>query len=211
MEETTSKTNVRINMCTYRRLNIQYKNDENLYKQNYLSNLHSHKYREEIFQRKLKHFKKNLEQIPAYIDDEINDEESLMIPNCSTRIQNHFRLLNFSSDTEKRLLSSNKSTKQLPNITQKRNSNEMKKLTCRSAINRPTSNMDFHEQQKPFQSYFNRQISDEQKKQIKIDQRKTYLLKEFDELKHTIDDPNSTFSVLAALSRAIFFLDSATE
>lgn len=207
MEEIQSKTKLRINMCTHRRLNIQHEIDEHLRKQTHLSTLHSYKYQEELFHRKINHLKKNLEQIPPYIDDEINDEESFMSPNCSTRIQNHLRLLNFSSDTEKRLLSQTTSSNKFPNITQKRNSNQIK---CRSAINRRASNLDFDEQ-KPFQSYLNQQIFDEQKKQIKNDQRKTYLLKEFDELKHTIDDPNSTFSVLAALSRAILFLDSATE
>jgi hypothetical protein len=59
-------------------------------------------------------------------------------------------------------------------------------------------------EQKTFQSYRNQQIFDEQ-------QRKTFLLKDFDELKHTIDDPYAAFSVLAALSRAFLLIDSGTE
>jgi hypothetical protein len=230
MEEITSKTKLKFNMCAYRRLNIEHEFDEHLRKQNYLSNLHFYKHQEQLLNRKINHLRKSLANIEPYNTDDINDEESLTEPNCFTRIQNHFRLLNFSSDTEKRLLcqapSSNKSSKQtsnqLPNISQKRNSNECirrvsfspsrpsKKYSCRSASNHHCSNSDFLEQ-KTFQSYLNQQIFDEQKKQIKNDQRKNFLLKEFDELKHTIDDPNSTISVLAALSRAIIVLDSGTE
>src|SRR5256885_1007651 len=102
MEESSSKITSKINMCAYRRLNIQHEIDENLRKQNHLSNLHFYKYREELFNRKINHLRKNLEHIEPYItDDNINDEESIMVPNCFTRILNHFRLLNFSSDTEK--------------------------------------------------------------------------------------------------------------
>ncbi len=67
------------------------------------------------------------------------------------------------------------------------------------------------EQKNYFQSYFNQQIFDEQKKQMKNDERKSSFLKDLDELKHTIDDPHSTISVLAALTRAIVFLESAIE
>jgi hypothetical protein len=233
MEETINKTKFRIQSCTNRRLSIQHEFDEHLRKQNHLSNLHFYKYQEELFNRKMNHLRKNLEHIEPYVTDDINDEEALMTPNCFTRIQNHFRLLNFSSDTEKRLLcqapSYNKSNKQisnqLPNISQKRNANEInqcirrvsfyqsrppKTYSCRSASNHHFRKSDFLEK-KNFQSYLNQQIFDEQKKQINNVQRKTFLLKEFDELKHTIDDPNATLSVLAALSRAIYFLDSATE
>jgi len=133
MEETINKTKFRIQSCTNRRLSIQHEFDEHLRKQNHLSNLHFYKYQEELFNRKMNHLRKNLEHIEPYVTDDINDEEALMTPNCFTRIQNHFRLLNFSSDTEKRLLcqapSYNKSNKQisnqLPNISQKRNSNEI--------------------------------------------------------------------------------------
>jgi hypothetical protein len=196
-------------MCTYRRLNIEHEINENLRKQNYASNLHFYKHREQLFNRKINHLKKALE----HIEPSVNEEESSMALNCSTRIQNHFRLLNFSSETERRL------SGQLPNISQKRNSNEIDQCirrvslyqsnprkidSCQSAINH-------HGKHKTFQSYLNQQIFDEQNKQLTNDQRKCFLLKEFDELKHTIDDPHSTMSVLAALSRAIIFLDSAIE
>jgi hypothetical protein len=135
----------------------------------------------------------------------MNNERSLMTPNCSTRIQNHFRLLNFKSETGKRLLC--QSSSKLPNISQKRDSREIRGILLnRSAINYP-----FSYKQKTFQSYLNQQIIDEQQKQIQNNQRRNSLLKEFDELKHTIDDPNSAFSVLAALSRALLFIDSGRE
>jgi hypothetical protein len=234
MDETTSKKKLKINMCAYRRLSIEHEIDEHLRKQNHLSNLHFYKYQEELFKRKINHLRQSLEHIEPYVTDDINNEESLMAPNCFTRIKNHFRLLNFSSDTEKRLLcqapSYNKSSKQisnqLPNIIEKRNSKEInqcirrisfyqsrppKQYSCRSAINRHFSNSDCMEQKNYFQSYFNQQIFDEQKKQMKNDERKSSFLKDLDELKHTIDDPHSTISVLAALTRAIVFLESAIE
>lgn len=220
MDESTSKTRARINMCTYRRLNIEHEINENLCKQHYSSNLHFYKHQEQLFNRKINRLSNILQHIEPYDSKDINEEESFMAPNCLTRIQNHFRLLNFSSETEKRLLCQGPSY-QLPNISPKRNSNEIdqcarrvslhqsqprRKETCRSAINHRFSHGNF-----AFQSYLNQHIFDEQEKQLKNDQRKSFLLKEFDELKHTIDDPHSTVSVLAALSRAIIFLDSATE
>jgi hypothetical protein len=198
MDEEIPKTKLKINMVTYRRLNIQHEINENLRKQSYLSNLHDHKYHEQLIYRKINHLRKSLEHIEPYIHHNINNERSLMTPNCSTRIQNHFRLLNFSSATEKRLSCQTPSNK-LPNISQNR-----------SAINHPFFRSESFEQ-KTIQSYFNQQLFDEQQKQIKINQRKNDLLEEMDELKHTINDPNSTFSVLAALSRALIFIDSATE
>jgi len=234
MEETKSKPKLKINMCAYRRLNIEHEIDEHLRKQTHLSNLHFYKYQEELFHRKVNHLRKSLEHIEPYVTDNINDEEeSLMVPNCFTRIQNHFRSLNFSSDTEKRLLcqapSYNKPNKQIPNqlpdITEKRNSKEInqcirrisfyqsrppKQYSCRSSINHHFSYPDFGEP-KSYQSYFNQRIFDEQKKQMKNDQRKDSFLKNLDELKHNINDPNSTFSVLAALTRAIILLESTVE
>ena len=115
-----------------------------------------------------------------------------MTSNSSTRIQNQFRRLNFSSKTEKRL------SCQFPNIPRKRNSKE---INYRHSFG----------EHKTFQSYLNQQIIDERKKQTENVRRKSSLMKDFDELKHTINDPHSTISVLAALTRAIIFLDSATE
>ncbi|CAF4072260.1 unnamed protein product [Adineta steineri] len=62
-----------------------------------------------------------------------------------------------------------------------------------------------------FQTFLNQQILNEYKNQLKYDERKAILLKEFDELKHTINDPHSTLSVLAALSRALLYLDSGKK
>jgi len=192
--------NSKITRCIHRRLNLQHEIEENLCKQNHLSNLHSYKNQEQLFNRKINHLKKHLAQVEPY-DDDINEEHSLMAPNCIARIQNHFRLLNFSSETEKRLLCQTSSSNQFP---QKRNStpfipsHRTINYSCRSARN-PHSF-----EQKTFQSYRNQQIFDEQ-------QRKTFLLKDFDELKHTIDDPYAAFSVLAALSRAFLLIDSGTE
>lgn len=194
IEESTSKTQLRINMCTHRRLNIEHQFGEQLRKQNYLSNQNFHRHREQLFHRKFNQLKKTFEQtetrpLEQTVDD---DDQSMLLPNYSTRIQNHCRLLNLSTETEKRLLQ-RKSSAHLPSIPSRRNSlsidqaQSSKKLPGNSHL----------------QSYLN--------EQAKNDERKTYLLKEFDELKHTIEDPHSTYSVLAALSRAILFLDSGTE
>lgn len=201
MDESTSKTRARINMCTYRRLNIEHEINENLCKQRYSSNLHFYKHQEQLFNRKINRLSNILQHIEPYDSKDINEEESFMAPNCLTRIQNHFRLLNFSSETEKRLLCQTSSSNQFP---QKRNSTPF--IPSRRTINyscRSARNPHLFEQ-KTFQSYRNQQIFDEQ-------QRKTFLLKDFDELKHTIDDPYAAFSVLAALSRAFLLIDSGTE
>jgi hypothetical protein len=228
MEESITKTKLKMIMCNHRRLNIQHEINENLRKKNHLSNLNSYQYQKQLFHRKLNQLRKSLEHIEPYTTEDTNEEDSLIAPNCFKRIQNHFHLLNFSSYTKQRLLcqapSYNKSSEhishQLPNITQKINpyikgasfyqSRPAETYSCRSAINDHIFRGHFLEQE-TFQSYLNQQISNEQKKQFKNNQRKNSLLKELDELKHTIDDPNSTFSVLAALSRAILFLNSGRE
>ncbi|CAF3913528.1 unnamed protein product [Rotaria sp. Silwood2] len=233
MEATVNKTKLKFHTCTYRRLSIEHEINENIRKKDHLSTLHFYNYREHLFNKKLDYLQKTLEHIEPYVHNDDNNEQALMTPNCFSRIQNHFRLLNFSSESEKRLLcqapSYNKSTKkisnQLPIILQKQNSNEINQCirrvsfyrsrspinySCRSARNHHFSNGDVL-QQKTFQSYLNQQKIGEQYKQMKNNERKTFLLKEFDELKHTIDDPHSTFSVLAALSRALLFLDSGRK
>ena len=58
-----------------------------------------------------------------------------------------------------------------------------------------------------YQLYLNQQISSEHENQIKNNEEKEILLKKFDELKHTINDPHSTLSALAALSRSLFSLE----
>jgi hypothetical protein len=212
MAEAINTTNSKITRCIHRRLNLQHEIEENLCKQNHLSNLHSYKNQEQLFNRKINHLKKRLAHVEPY-DDDINEEHSLMAPNCIARIQNHFRLLNFSSETEKRLLCQTSSPNQ---FSQQRNSTPFIpsrptiNYSCRSARNPHSLKSDIFEQ-KTFQSYRNQQIFDEQQKQLKISKRKTFLLKEFDELKHTIDDPYAAFSVLAALSRAFLLIDSGTE
>ena len=200
IEESTSKTQLKINLCTHRRLNIEHQFGEQLRKQNYLSNQNFHRHREQTFHRKLNQFKKTFDQTESHPIEQTDDDQSMLLPNYSTRIQNHCRLLNLSTETEKRLLNG-KSSHHLPAIPSRRNS-----LTIDQS--QPSKKLPINPR---LQSYFNQQMSGEQDKQLKNDQRKAYLLKEFDELKHTIEDPHSAFSVLAALSRAILFLDSGTE
>ena len=238
MEEATnnsssSKTTVRINRCTYRRLNIEHEFNERARLQSHLSKLNSYKQQEEKFNKKLKHLRKSLAQIQPYSSNEINDEESSMTPNCFARIQNHFRLLNFSSDTEKRLLcqapSYNKSTKSisptLPYIPRKKNSKEIDQCirrisfyqsrppqvySCRSPVNEHFSTGDLTGE-KRYRAYIEEQKSYQILQRDQNDQRKTDLLYEFDQLKHSINDPHSTLSVLAALSRAFLFLEIEDE
>jgi hypothetical protein len=168
---------LKVNMSTYRRLNIQHKMDETMLKQKHLLNLQTYKHREEIFQKKVDRLKKSFEHIQPYI----NDQQTLITSNCFNRIKTHFHLLKFSPQSQERLLSNH-----LPNIHHRVNSNY----------------------QKTFEEFLNQQISNEHKNQLKNNERKIILLKEFDELKHTINDPHSTLSVLAALSRALLYLDS---
>lgn len=63
----------------------------------------------------------------------------------------------------------------------------------------------FDQQRKTFQQSPSpsKQISDDHH-----DEQKANLLKQFDELKHTINDPYSALSALAALSRSLAYLDS---
>jgi len=101
----------------------------------------------------------------------------------------HFHLLNFSSQAS----IYNKSNKQIPN--------HLPRIPDRS-------NSDA---EKYFQVFLNQQIFNENKNRLNYNERKAILLKQFDELKHTINDPHSTLSVLAALSRALLYLDSAIK
>lgn len=202
VEDLTSKTQLKINRCTHRRLTIEHELGQQIRKQTYLSNQQFHKHREKLFHQKINHLKKTLEQTEPHAIDESNTNETMLAPNCSSRIQNHFRLLNFSSETEKRLLQ-HKSAEHLPNIFSRRNSSAIDQSIERVSLAQSRKSSARHQQQQP--------MFDEQIQQLKNDQRKASLLKEFDELKHTIDDPHSTYSVLAALSRAILFLDSGTE
>jgi hypothetical protein len=187
---------VKINMNTYRRLNIQHKMDEAILKQKHLFNLKLYKYREEMFNKKIECLRKNLEHIQPYTDDDddTNEQHTLITSNCFTRIKTHFHLLNFSSQTQKRLLCQtpiyNKPSKQI--------SSDEKRPSMTYSF-RPNSN-----EEKSVQLFLNRQHKD----QIKNNKRKIILLKQFDELKHTINDPHSTLSALAALSRAVLYLDS---
>ncbi|CAF0831529.1 unnamed protein product [Adineta steineri] len=178
MEEGIIKTNVKISQCNHRRLNMQYKIDLNHHKQNHISNLHSYERQEQLFNRKINHLKKSLAYTPFSIDEDTNEEKPLTTPNCLARIQNHYRLLKFSSETEKRLLY------QTP-LSQ-----------LQSTRNHLLTKADIFE---------SKNVDEQQK------QRKDFLFKEFDELKHTIDDPYAAISVLAALSRTFLILDSGTE
>lgn len=235
MDEGTNKAKIKINKCKYRRISIEHEIDENIRKKTHLSNLHFYNYREQLFNQKVDRLRKNLEHIEPYSarDDTATDGDSLMTPNCFSRIHNHFRLLNFSPDSEKRLScqapsygkTSKQTSNQLPIIQQKSISNEIDQCqrrvsfyqsrlpmnySCRSGANNHFSNAD-EIQEKTLRSYINQHLTDEQGQQMKNNERKSSLLKEFDQLKHTIDDPNSTFSVLAALSRALLFFDSARK
>jgi len=101
----------------------------------------------------------------------------------------HFHLLNFSSQASIYNKSNKQISNHLPRISDRSNSDD----------------------EKYFQVFLNQQIFNENKNQLKYNERKAILLKQFDELKHTINDPHSTLSVLASLSRALLYLDSAIK
>lgn len=234
MEEKPNKTRIKVDACTRRRLSIQHDFDESIRKKSLSANMHYYKHREDLFNKKLDNLRRNLEHIEPYVTDETeDDEEATLAPNCFARIQSHFRMLNFSPESEKRLLcqapSYHKSNKQISNeallLLQRRNSHNVDPSTRRVSFyqsrlpvnfsSRSSTNNHFTStellQKKTLQSFVSHQIVDEQHKQEKNAERKTEMLKEFDELKHTIDDPNSTLSALAALTRALLYLDSGTK
>jgi hypothetical protein len=101
----------------------------------------------------------------------------------------NFHLLNLSSQASIYNKSNKQISNHLPRIPDRSNSDD----------------------EKYFQVFLNQQIFNENKNQLKYNERKAILLKQFDELKHTINDPHSTLSVLAALSRALLYLDSAIK
>ena len=234
MEDFLNTKTVKMDMCVHRRLRIEQQLNEHLLQQVHLSNLHARRQQEKLFQRKLTHLRTSIDQIRPYGDDDENvNESNLMIPACFTRIQNHFRLLNFSSEAQKRLLcqapSYGRSTQQrvhpLPRLVPRKSANALelcnqRRLLYQSRLPahyscRSTTNSQFPPVHYPdedvFQPYLTQHVCDEHRRQRERDERKTDLLKDFDELKHTIDDPHSTLSVLAALSRAILFFDCRTE
>ena len=236
MEQAVDKKKHQVNMCTFRRLNIEHQIDEHLRQQHHRSTLQFHRYREQLFRRKLDRLRKNLDEIePQVVDDEDDEmeDEALMKPNGFLRIQNHFRLLNLSPQTEKRLLCQapvyskphGEGVNALPAVIDRKQSSDIRQCekrvsfyqsrqprtySCRSA-NNPHFAQPIELEEKNLQSYLHRQIFDEQRKQQHHDERKSSLLKGFAELKHTIDDPHCTLSVLAALSRALLFLDSGRK
>ena len=61
---------------------------------------------------------------------------------------------------------------------------------------------------KNYRIYLDEQIRVEQQKQTETNRQKSLLLKQFGELKHTINDPHSTLSTLAALSRSLLSLET---
>lgn len=207
-----------MNQCANRRLSLEHQFAEHLEEQRVRSNLQSYRYREQIFQRKLDRLKRNIERIDLHPPENENEEslteDRLLMSNCLPRIQNHYRLMNFSAETEQRLLNSNsmrpKSAKENPSESLS-NSNRKKSSSGerRSSFSRSMQNE--AEEKNPFRSYIDQQLYDERRRQRDQNQRKSFLLKDFDELKHRIDDPHSTFSVLAALSRALLFLESESE
>ena len=234
MEDFLNTKTVKMDMCVHRRLRIEHHLNEHLLKQIHLSNLHARRQQEELFRRKVTHLRTSLDQIRPYgDDDETMNESNLMTPAGFTRIQNHFRLLNFSSEAEKRLLcqapsygkSTEQRTRHLPRLVPRKSSNaielcDQRRLFYQSRLPanyscRSTTSAQFPPVHYPdedlFQSYLTQHVSDEHRQQRERDERKADLLKDFDELKHTIDDPHSTLSVLAALSRAILFFDLRTE
>ena len=235
---------MKINLCAHRRLNLQHKTDEHFRAQQHRSELQFHRHREQIFQRKLDRLRKNVERVELNVpndenengdedDDDDEDEptldEKFLKTNCLSRIQNHYRLLNFSAQTEQRLLNplstSPKSSKEelsesLPHVQRKKSTNGVEPIPLqrrassyqsRSARMFSSASTRNDLEEKTFQSYIDQQLYDERKKQRHQNERKGFLLKDFDELKHSIEDPHATLSVLAALSRALLFLESETD
>jgi hypothetical protein len=212
------------NMTIRRRLNIQHQTQLTNLRQDHLVNLKSYKHREEMFHRKVDTLRKSVDRIQPYGDEDTIDEQTLTTPNCFARVKTEFQLLNFSSQTQQRLLckaprynkSSQPKTNHLPSIPYRVNANESEKcLQCLSSY-RTRSPTIYSCRSKPndekhSQTFLKQQIIHEHQNQRQHDERKVILLKDIDELKHTIDDPHSTLSALAALSRALRSLDEGMK
>ena len=233
MQSTGEKTRARLSMCTNRRLDIEQQIDVHLRQQVCRTNLHYYRYREQIFQQKVERMKRNFQQMHSYTGDDKEmkkiDDDQLLKPNCSKRIQNHIKLMNFSSETERNLLRQTSNSKgtddelsdSLPSVNLRKGSAKRENTSrcpsaskprsararsCRSAYN-PRIFLPIDDEQNNSHPYFDEQILDEHRKRETHDQRKTFLLKEFDELRHDIDDPHATMSVITALSRTLLFLE----
>ncbi|UJR08551.1 hypothetical protein I4U23_012812 [Adineta vaga] len=218
------ETKLKDNMSTHRRLNIQHKMEENNLKQDHLLTLKSYQYREGMFHQRIDQLKKNIERIQPHVDNDMNDQQKLRIPNNFAHIKTQFHLLNISTQTQKRLLCQvpeyNKPKKQktnhFPLIPHRSHTNEIDKCLQRLSFFRTRAPIIYSCQsnsndEKVFQTFLKQQIVNEHKNQRNHNERKAILLKEFDQLKHTIDDPHSTSSALAALSRALLDLEFGTK
>ena len=174
-----------------------------------------------MFRRKVDSLRKSIERIQPYGSEDTYDEQNLITPNCFARVKTEFQLLNFSPQDRQRLLcqapvhnkASQPKTNHLPPIPYRANANESEKCLQRLSFYQTRSPAIYScraksNDKKHSQTFLKQQILNEHQTQLKHDERKVALLKEIDELKHTIDDPHSTLSALAALSRALLSLDA---
>ncbi|CAF0796439.1 unnamed protein product [Adineta ricciae] len=198
-------TNCEAIMHTHRRLNIQRKIEENNLTEDHLLKLKLYRHRREMFHHKMNLHGKN----SGYVQrDDMDEQQKIIKSNCVMRMKTQLQLLNISTQTQKRLLDqvaihNKQRTHQLPSITNPSGINEMKNCLERLSL--------YRRDEKRSQMYLNQQILNEHENQREHNERKMILLKQFDELKHTIEDPHSTLSTLAALSRALLHLESGMK
>ena len=198
-------TNCEAIVHNHRRLNIQHKIEENNLTEDHLLKLKFYRHRRQMFHHKMSLRGKNSGCVERAGVDE---QQKITISNCVMRMKTQLQLLNISTQTQKRLLDqvairNKQKNHQLPSISDRSSTNEIKNCLERLSLYRTN--------EKRSQMYLDRQISNEHKNQREHNERKTVLLKQFDELKHTIEDPHSTLSTLAALSRALLHLDSGMK
>ncbi|CAF0803974.1 unnamed protein product [Adineta ricciae] len=198
-------TDCKATMHTHRRLNAQHKIEENNLTEDHLLKLKLCRHRREMFHHKMNLCGKN----SGYVErDEMDEQQKITTSNCVMRMKTQLQILNISTQTQKRLLDqvaiyNKQRTHQLPSISNPSSTNEIKNCLERLSL--------YRTDEKRSQMYLNQQILKEHKNQREYNERKTVLFKQFDELKHAIEDPHSTLSTLAALSRALLHLDSGMK
>lgn len=181
MKPSMNREKSKENLCRNRRLSIEQQNDDHFREQIVRSTLNFHRHREETFQRRNELWKKT--QPSLSVERRVEEDFSENDDEISMRPNGLKRIEN-----QLRLLNFSEETeKRLASKKTPKNSfddDRSSSAKTNSKQNEPTAY---------------------------LDERKSFLLKEFDELKHKIEDPYATISVLTALSRALIFLENQEQ
>ncbi|CAF0784216.1 unnamed protein product [Didymodactylos carnosus] len=249
-----------------RRLNAQYQLQYNVLNRQRSEAYGFHKHREHLFRQHLTKLRFDIAKIQPYqeyqrkksiflkdgypiltMSSDIPEDDTGLIPTCFSRIENQFRLMNFTTKTKQRLLCQAPSyKKQQQQEQQKQKQVQLQKkmnqnTTTPGDIQLCTKRIDYYQsripciyccrtqpkmlttnpsdtllthisllddaRQQKLRMWLKQQIQIEYDKYHSYDERKQILIQHFDHMKHEIDDPHSTLSVLAALTRTLLKLN----